>query len=297
MANDRKVIERNGQNVILFELNNRERADVESYPTRAEKTKRLIQLIAPDFMVRNVEDTGMNVIVGLEQEIKKYDLVFEQEIEFLKSSKVPHWSETINPAAKTVEGIALKANLSMTDKFIADLALECNGNKGWMGHIKSSAFLPSWHVGGGYRSDAPYTPILNAMLNNMPIAAAQTAYNKRGRPILSISGHIEIYLFNPTKDRVMEAAKDFRTFIDYSKEVKGDLIEIAGLINRADMIEELEPHKGSGKAKKFVQQEINRFYEKADEIFSHLKLPDFSRLAKKTLYSTNTGGYSSETHQ
>lgn len=133
-----------------------------------------------------------------------------------------------------------------------------------------------------------YTTALTALLNQQTITQTTQRYHEHAKKPFHINRGIELYLFNPTTERVTAAAQEFLRF-------KSHLQEHDEAIN--DVVAALEIHKAmfqqvsftAGTGQKYVQQEAERYLQRADKLVtSDIPRRDFSMLAGMTLNETNT---------
>lgn len=277
MVSKKQIIEKNGKTVVKFELAKNEVARLEDIKSEISRFQALLKLVVPEYVHARMILWDNMLHVSSEERylfLKDHKMKLEEEIGLLhrQGYKTDEGIRRVN----SIRGLIVDACLQPYAKFHKETKNERAG------YNDAEQFLPeSKHM--------DYSTVMTAMLHRKTIEQTVADYKERNTPFPIYPN--EIWLFNPTIKRVNEAAEEFKRFLDYAKRNKGIIAECARLMSIYELNKEMADGNKTPISSQFALQEADKFLQKADQLFAHLKLPDFSRLEDKVLYSTNTSCY------
>ncbi len=138
--------------------------------------------------------------------------------------------------------------------------------------------------------------VLTALLHNELISDVAKKYAPHTHPFrLYVQGeqqaNVYFHLFNPTQERVLEAACEFQEFLRYVQEYKTEIDSAAHILNIAKIIDHIKKTAPPALGKK-LDDDVKSYIEDIDKVLSGIPRRDNSKLADKALKALDTGAYS-----
>jgi hypothetical protein len=233
--------------------------------------------LAPEHVARNTLKFDDYYHVSSEYRyitFQEYGFILCEEIHLVGIQQ--RYLDELKPSLKRVRGMTIGASMNRLSRVYYDTS---KGKKTPASFSEKESFLLC--PGHSNHYDKAYSTVLTAMLQGKTISEVKDIYPDFHNPF-----HVEpenFLMFNPTMKRAEEAAVDLQRFWKYAQRKKGLLCEIANCVVYADGIES-RIDKCNSEARRFGKQERKRMLAKADELYSRMEVPNFSRLEDKAAH-------------
>jgi len=281
MSLEQKVFERNGKTVVMFKPS---KADIKkmksSEPEQAFRqlmTKHLSQYYSGSMFVYSLASDESFVEYD---QFRDGNVLFRLTVEPLRSRNQGIYGAEyggLRKEASLIKGSALTAEI----RPVYNIRRDSEGVRSW---YESVIFTE----GRSIDKNPSYEEVLAALLQRTTLS---DVINGRCSQPFHMNPGPNLYLYNPTQERVGEAVEEYQRFIEYVKGHKRMITEIGVLVTAAKEIYGLVSDRQGKKSIAILMQQRDEIIQKADELLKGISRIEFPGLQDKLLKETNIGSF------